>query len=315
MHTITYPWGTNRRFNAYAAYFKKHFGSRVQKVSIDAGFTCPNRDGTVGTGGCTFCNNNAFNPSYCQHGLSIPEQIQKGINFHKNRYRTANKFLAYFQAYSNTYKPLDQLKNIYNTALEQEGIVGLVIGTRPDCVSPELLDYFALLSKKVYLIVEYGIESTNDQVLQSINRGHTFSQAQWALHETANRGIHTGGHFILGLPGESADDICSAISIINQLPLTTIKFHQLQIIKNTKMAAEYTLTPEKFQLYDINQYLQLLVQIVEKLNPAIMIERISGEAPPEHILANRWGVRADKVLQSFENQLLEKNTWQGRLYG
>ncbi len=198
-----YPWGDGRRFNSYSRYFRERFGGRIQKVAINAGFTCPNRDGTVATGGCTFCNNEAFNPSYCSPEKSVGRQIAEGIEFHRGRYPKADRFLAYFQAFSNTHAPLSELKKIYDRALEVPGVAGLVIGTRPDCVDGQKLDYFAALAERHYVILEYGIESCYDETLRRINRGHDFAAAAAAIEQTARRGIHTGAHFILGLPGET----------------------------------------------------------------------------------------------------------------
>lgn len=309
-----FPWGHSRRFNSYTEYFKRTFGGRVQKLAIDAGFTCPNRDGTVGKGGCTYCDNNAFNPSYCNPQKSVSIQIEEGIEFHKIRYRRAIKYIAYFQAYSNTYASLDKLKKLYEEALAFPDIIGLVIGTRPDCVNEEILDYLAELSKKVYVIVEYGIESCYDSTLKRINRGHDFAKTKWAICESVKRGIRTGGHVIIGLPGESRKEILDEISIISELPLNTIKFHQLQIIKGTFMAKDYLLHPEEYKLYEMDEYLQLMLEIVEKLNPDFVIERIAGEVPPDFNATESWNIRYDAVLLRFEKLLELQNTWQGKTY-
>ncbi|UCH13642.1 MAG: TIGR01212 family radical SAM protein [Bacteroidales bacterium] len=311
---MIFPWGHNRRFNAYTNYLRKQFGCRVQKVSIDAGFTCPNRDGTKGTGGCTFCNNDAFNPSYCKAEKSIRQQILEGIQFHETRYKTANKYLAYFQAYSNTYKPLRQLKEIYNQALNNDRVVGLVIGTRPDCVDNEKLKYFKVLSENFYIVVEYGIESCNNNTLKRINRGHTFEETVKAINDTVAMGIRTGAHMIFGLPGESREEMLNSAKIISKLPLSNIKFHQLQIVKDTAIAEEYKRNPGEFNIFDINEYLDFMVGYVELLNPAFIVERIAGEVPPEYNMGIKWGLRYDQVLEKFEKKLEERNTWQGRLY-
>ncbi len=311
---MIFPWGHNRRFNAYTNYLRKHFGCRVQKVSIDAGFTCPNRDGTKGTGGCTFCNNDAFNPSYCKAEKPVRQQILEGIQFHETRYKTANKYLAYFQAYSNTYKPLKQLKEIYNQALNNDRIAGFVIGTRPDCVDNEKLKYFKVLSENYYVVVEYGIESCNNNTLKRINRGHTFEETVKAINETVTMGIRTGAHMIFGLPGESREEMLNSAKIISKLPLSNIKFHQLQIVKDTAIAEDYKRNPGEFNIFNINEYLDFIVGYVELLNPEFIVERIAGEVPPQYNLGTKWGLRYDQVLEKFEKKLEEKNTWQGRLY-
>jgi radical SAM protein (TIGR01212 family) len=315
MQDLQFPWGHHRRFNSYNEYFKKTFGQRVQKLSIDAGFTCPNRDGTVGTGGCTFCNNDAFNPSYCQPAKSIRQQIEEGKQFHAWRYRRAVGYLAYFQAFSNTFAPLEQLQKIYDEALAVDGIIGLVIGTRPDCVDNEKLDYFQELSKKHYLIIEYGIESCYDETLEMINRGHTFGQSVEAIEKTASRGIKTGAHLIFGLPGETTAQMMAEAEILSKLPLNTLKFHQLQIVKNTSMALEYLHQPENFTFFSLDEYIELIVNFLELLNPKIVIERFAGEVPPYFLAGPGWGtIRYDQILQKIEKRMEERNTWQGRLY-
>ena len=312
---MNYKWGHQRRFNAYANYFKQEFGERVQKLSIDAGFTCPNRDGKVGRGGCTYCDNNAFNPSYCQPIKTVSEQIEEGIRFHKNRYRKAGKYLAYFQAYSNTYADREYLKSIYEEALSRPEIIGLVIGTRPDCVDEKLLDYLAELSKKYYLIVEYGIESCYDKTLMRINRGHTFQQSIDAIKLTAAKSIRTGAHLIFGLPGESITGMLAEAEILSCLPINNIKFHQLQIISGTKMEEEFRLNPEKFEFFELHDYVEFVIDFLEKLNPDIVIERFAGEVPPRFLAGPGWGlIRNDQILNLVEKRLEERNTWQGRIF-
>jgi len=313
---MQYPWQHNRRFNAYAQYFKQQFGERVQKVTIDAGFTCPNRDGSLGRGGCTYCNNDAFNPSYCNSDKPIKQQIEEGIEFHANRYRKANKFLAYFQAYSNTYKPLKELKKIYEQALEIDGIIGLVIGTRPDCIDDEKLEYFKELSKKYYIIIEYGIESCYDKTLKKINRGHTFKQSVEAIEKTASYGLKTGAHLIIGLPDETKEMILKEAEILSKLPLNNIKFHQLQIIKDTQMAMDFRKAPEQFSFFLLDEYVDFIVDFLEKLNPNFVVERFAGEVPPRFIVGKSWGlIRNDQILQKVEKRLEERNTRQGKMWG
>ncbi len=287
----------------------------MQKVSVDAGFTCPNRDGTLGTAGCSFCNNKAFTPSYCEAGTGITGQIEKGIQFHAKRYRKAIAYLAYFQAYTNTYAPIDELKRKYEEALRHPGIRGLIIGTRPDCISDELLDYLVCLSDKYYIAVEYGLESCYDHTLARVNRGHDFACSVSALKKTAAKGIHTGAHFILGLPGESREDMMNEAGIISELPLTTVKFHQLQIIKGTRMEKEYITRPQDFDLFTWEEYRDFIIKFLEKLNPEIIVERFIGQANPRFISDHAWGgLKPEEATRQIEDRLEELDTWQGRLY-
>jgi uncharacterized protein len=311
---MVYSWGTERRINAYSDYFKKHFGERVQKITIDAGFTCPNRDGTCGTGGCTFCNNRAFNPSYNNPEKSIADQILQGMAFHRKRYRKATRYLAYFQAYTNTYAKLEKLTSMYDQALAIPEVMGIVVGTRPDCVDDVLLDYFKELSKRCYLVVEYGIESVNNRTLLRVNRGHDVEKCRWAIHETARRGVRVGGHVMIGLPGENRDDFLATASELSKWPLDNIKFHQLQVIKGTAMALEYIEKPEDFITFTMDEYLLLMMEILERLNPEIVVERIAGEVTPEMAVREGWGVRYDSVLRQFEALLKENDSWQGKHY-
>lgn len=311
----TFPWGDTRRFNSYNAYFTKQFGSRVQKISIDAGFSCPNRDGKISIGGCTFCSNDAFNPSYCRPEKTIRQQIEEGIEFHKRRYRRANQYLAYFQPYSNTYKPLDELKKIYSQALEIPEIAGIVIGTRPDLIDENILQYLDEIQKTHYVIVEYGIESVYDATLRHVNRGHDFATAKRAVELTAAYNLPCGGHFIFGLPGETKPMMLDAADIISQLPLTTVKFHQLQIFKNTTMADEYLQQKETFHLFELAEYIDFVIDFTERLNPNIVIERFAGEVPPRYLLSEPWmKLRYDEVLARIEKRMEERDTWQGKSY-
>lgn len=312
---MQYNWGHTRRFNSYSEFFQKQFGERVQKLTIDAGFTCPNRDGSIGIGGCTYCNNKAFNPSYCSPLKSISQQLNDGIDFHKNRYRRASKYLAYFQPFSNTYKNIDELKNIYNQAIKHPDIVGLVIGTRPDCIDDEKLAYFESLAKKMYVIIEYGIESCYNKTLEKINRGHSFEKSIEAIEKTAQRGIHTGAHLIFGLPGESREEMLNEAHILSELPLNTIKFHQLQIITATQMETDYKKNPNDFNFFLLEEYIDFIISFIEKLNPTFVIERFAGEVPPRFIAGPNFGlIRNDQILVKIEKQLEKLNTWQGKFY-
>ncbi|MCK9398412.1 MAG: TIGR01212 family radical SAM protein [Bacteroidales bacterium] len=310
-----YPWGHQRRFNSYAEYFKKQFGGRVQKLAIDAGFTCPNRDGSKGLGGCTYCDNDAFNPSYCHPEKSILTQIEEGIEFHARRYRRASLFLAYFQPYSNTYAPLEKLKEIYSQALSFPEIIGLVIGTRPDCIDGEKLEYFRNLSESQYIMLEYGIESCYNRTLKRINRGHTFEDSIAALGMTSQYGIKTGVHLIFGLPGETRDEMMKEAEILSALNINNIKFHQLQIIKGTRMAEEFKMMPEGFIRFSLDDYIEFIIDFVEKLNPAFVIERFAGEVPPRFLAGPGWGlIRNDQILVKIEKRMEERGTWQGKRF-
>jgi uncharacterized protein len=313
--TEDYSWGHKRRFNAFPDYFRKVYGSRMQKVSVDAGFTCPNRDGSKGTGGCTYCNNKAFNPSYCLPEKSVTRQIEEGIEFHKKRYRKAGSYLVYFQAYSNTYASLQTLSDLYNEALDHKDVTGLVIGTRPDCVNNEILDYLRELSERCILLIEYGIESCYDRTLQRINRGHSFKEAVDALEATASRGLNAGAHFIFGLPGETTEDMLKEAEIISDLPLKRVKFHQLQIIKGTEMEKEYQENPSDFELFTWDIYLDFIIRFLEMLNPEIVVERFTGEAPLRFLAKEVWGKkRTDQIAGLIEKRFEELDTWQGRYY-
>lgn len=311
---MIYPWGTERRLNAYSDYFRKHFGARVQKISIDAGFTCPNRDGTCGTGGCSFCDNRAFTPSHNEPGSSIEEQIMRGMEFHRTRYRKATSYLAYFQSYSNTYGELELLRSLYNRALQVPGIAGIVVGTRPDCVDRSILDYLQQLSKTCYLVIEYGIESLHDRTLERVNRGHDVERSEWAVRETARRGIRAGGHLIIGLPGEIREDFLDTVERLSEWPLSTVKFHQLQVLHGTGMAREYKEKPGDFMEFTLETYLELMVEIIQRLNPEFVIERIAGEVTPGLGVREGWGVRYDRVLQLFEEMLERSGAYQGKNY-
>jgi radical SAM protein (TIGR01212 family) len=311
---MSYPWGTERRLNAYSDYFRSRFGGRIQKITLDAGFTCPNRDGTCGTGGCTFCDNRAFNPSYNNPASSIREQLEQGMKFHRTRYRKATGYLAYFQAYSNTHAELEILESKYEEALSYPGIVGIVLGTRPDCVDGQKLDYLMELSRRTYLIVEYGIESVWNRTLERVNRGHDVEQSFWAVSETAKRGIRVGGHVIIGLPGEKEREFLAMADQLSSWPLNNIKFHQLQVIKGTAMAEDYLKHPGDFMQFTLEEYLEIMVRVVERLNPAFVLERIAGEVSPGMGIREGWGVRYDGVLRAFEANLERYNTWQGKYF-
>lgn len=310
-----FPWGHGRRFNSLPEYYRRTYGTRLQKVSVDAGFTCPNRDGSRGTGGCTYCENRAFNPSYCTPAKSITRQVEEGIEFHRSRYRKASSYLVYFQAYSNTYAPTGILESLYTEALANKEVKGLVIGTRPDCLNDEVLDLLADFSSRCILTVELGIESCYDRTLERINRGHTFGEAVEALKALESRGIQAGAHFIFGLPGESIEDMLAEARVISGLPLDSVKFHQLQVIKGTAMEKEFRDKPSDFVVFSREEYLDFIISFLENLNPAIIVERFTGEAPPRFLEQSLWGeLRTDQIIELIVKRMEELDTWQGRLY-
>ncbi len=326
-----YGFPDGKRYNSFVGYFKRKYGERLQKIVLDAGFTCPNRDGKVARGGCTYCDNAAFHPSYSTAGKSLHQQMDEGIEFHKVRYRTTEHYLAYFQSFSNTYAPLERLKALYEEALSHPQVVGIVIGTRPDCVDEEKLDYLADLAKGKVLegwsrslsdgqvrtepvvIVEYGIESCYDQTLLRINRGHDFETARRAVTMTAERGLDVGVHFILGLPGETRQMMLDSCELINALPIRSVKFHQLQIVKGTRMEKEYEEKPQDFERFSLEEYIDFFVDMLERLRPDLFIERFVGEVPPRFVNETPWGlIRNVELLRLLEKRLEDRRTWQGR---
>jgi radical SAM protein (TIGR01212 family) len=302
------------RWFSYSDYFRQLTGGRVQKLAVNAGFGCPNRDGTVGTGGCTFCRNDAFTPSYCMTGGDVAWQLREGIEFHRRRYRKAEKYLAYFQSFSNTYAPVERLREVYERALEVEGVMGIVVGTRPDCVDTKVLALLEELARKHYVAVEYGIESCRDETLREVNRGHDFACARRAVHATAERGIPVGAHFILGLPGETDEMLIGQVAAINELPLTSVKFHQLQIFAGTAMEEDYRLHPERYRFWTLPEYIDFFIEILRRLRPDIAVERFAGEAPPRYHAGPSWGlVRNEQLTEMLRRRMEELDTRQGEI--
>ena len=301
----------HRPYYDFSTFLRQYFEGKVQKISVHAGFTCPNRDGAKGVGGCTYCNNQTFNPEYCDPKLSVTQQLEDGIRFFSRKY-PAMRYLAYFQAYTNTYGELEHLKKMYEEALAVDGVVGLVIGTRPDCMPDALLDYLQELNRRTFLMVEYGIESANDETLCRINRGHDFATAIEAVRRTHERGILTGGHLILGLPGEERDELLRQASLIASLPLDMLKLHQLQLIKGTRMAREYEEHPEMFHLYEADEYIELVIDYIERIPQHVVIERFISQSPRTLLIAPDWGVKNYEFVDRLRRRMAERNTWQGK---
>ena len=298
-------------YNDYGTWIRRQFPYRVQKISIDAGFTCPNRDGRISTGGCIYCDNRTFNPSYCQRRHSVTQQLEEGKRFFAHKYPDM-KYLAYFQAFTNTYAPLSQLKALYEEALQVDDIVGIVIGTRPDCVSDELLDYLAELNQRTFVLVEYGIESANNDTLLRINRGHSFEQSQEAIQRTHQRGLLTGAHIILGLPGEDAVESLHQASIISSLPIDILKIHQMQIIRGTRLAEEFAANP--FHIYTVDEYIQLIAEYIQRLRPDLILERFVSQSPKELLIAPHWGLKNYEFTNLLVNYLKQNKIYQGQFF-
>ena len=288
-------------YNDFGSWIRKRFPDfRVQKISIDAGFSCPNRDGKISSGGCTYCDNRTFNPSYCDRRKSITAQLEEGKAFFSRKYPDM-KYLAYFQAYTNTYAKVELLREMYEEALRVKDVVGIVIGTRPDCVSDELLDYLEELNRHTFVLVEYGIESANDETLKRINRGHDFACCRDAVERTHARGILTGGHIIIGLPGEDAEESLRQAPVISSLPLDILKIHQMQIIKGTRLAQEYAEHP--FHVYTVEEYIDVIVRYIRLLRKDLVLERFVSQSPKDLLIAPKWGLKNYEFTNLLNNKL------------
>lgn len=285
----------------FSEFLAKHFPYKVQKISINAGFTCPNRDGNKGRGGCTYCNNQTFNPDYCKPVRSVTEQLEEGKRFFARKYPQM-KYLAYFQAYTNTYGELEYLKSLYEEALAVDDVVGLVIGTRPDCMPDDLLDYLAELNKKSFVLVEYGVETSHNRTLKLINRGHTWEDAVDAVVRTHVKGIACGIHLIIGLPGEMEEDILVTADAVSQLPIDTVKLHQLQLIKGTKMAEQVAAGDVRIMEWTAEEYIDVCLAFLSRLSPMIAVERFVSQSPESLLISPRWGLKN----YEFTNLLLNR---------
>ena len=303
-----------KRYNDFSSFIRRKFNGRVQKVSIDAGFTCPNKDGTKGVGGCTYCNNNTFNPDYCKPIKPIKQQIEEGIVFFSKKYKT-QKYLAYFQAFTNTYAPLTDLKKMYEEALSHPDVIGLVIATRPDSIKDEVLDFLEeLAAAGNFIKLEFGLESTKNETLVEINRCQTHEEAIDAFMRADGRGLHLGGHLILGLPGETKEDMLNHARMVSQLPINTLKIHHLQIVRHTMMAVQFKKTPEMFTFMELDEYIDLVVDFVELLKPEIIVERFFSESPASMLIHPKYGLKNFEVKHLVEKRLEERDAMQGRLF-
>jgi uncharacterized protein len=305
------PFPGGARYNSYGAFLRERFQCRVSKITVDAGFTCPNRDGTLGTGGCIYCNNDAFRPAAVPRGAPVAAQVEKAISYMSRRYR-ARKFIVYFQPYSNTYAPLETLIPLYESALDHPDVVGIAVGTRPDCVDEAKLSWFEKLARTKFVTLEYGLESIRDRTLERIRRGHDFACWLSAMARTRGRGIHISAHLILGFPWEAREEILATPAAISHVGLDFLKLHHLHVVRGTELARQYVDAP--FRLPDYESYVDLVVGFLELLNPAIRLERLFGIAPENLLLGPHWNKTKAEIQHDIEQALELRGTWQGRRY-
>jgi len=298
-----------RRYNAFGQYMKDLYGQPVYKVNVDAGFTCPNRDGSIATGGCIYCNNDSFRPAACVSSLSLRDQIRNGIPYLRSRYR-AEKFIVYFQPFTNTYASVDVLERLYREALDHPGVVGLAIGTRPDCVDRGKVELLERLAKDWFILVEYGLQSVYDRTLRFINRGHDYECFRKAVALTAGRGIHVGAHLILGFPTETRDEMLAMAGELSQQPIAFLKIHQLQVVKETALADHYAKNP--FPTFQYDEYLDILVDFLERLSPDIVLQRLFAAAPDEILIAPVWNKTRSELLRDLDRRMEGRGSWQGK---
>ena len=299
----------DKRYNSFGAYIRKRFNTSVYKVNVDAGFTCPNRDGTVGTSGCIYCNNDSFRPNSCRPTLSVSEQIKNGTEYIKKRYK-ADKFLVYFQPYTNTYAPVEELAILYKDALSSPSVVGLAIGTRPDAVDEEKIALLESLAEKYFILVEYGMQSMYDKSLDFINRGHNYAAFKKALEMTRNRGILIGAHIIVGFPTETREEMLSMADELSPLQVDFLKIHQLQVIKDTPLELMYKENP--FHVFGYDEYLEFVADFLERLSPRIVLQRLFATAPDNILIAPQWGKNRQEILRDIEKTLEVRDTFQGK---
>lgn len=305
------PFRQGARYNSYGAFLKDRFGCRVYKVIVDAGFTCPNRDGTLAVGGCTYCNNDSFRPEEVRRVSPVPEQVQSGVAYLRRRYK-ARKFIVYFQPFTNTYAPLEDLEPLYLSAVDHPDVVGIAVGTRPDCVDEAKLVWFEQMARKLFVTIEYGLESVYDRTLARINRGHDYQCWRDAMRRSRNRGIFLSCHLILGFPWESRDEMLSMADAVSNQGLDFLKLNHLHVVRHTPMGREYSDRP--FPLLGYREYLGLVVDFLERLDPAVRIERLFGLAPEEQLLGPRWGKTKAEIQYDIEQELERRDTFQGRRY-
>jgi radical SAM protein (TIGR01212 family) len=298
-----------KRYTSFPDHLRQTFACRVYKIGLDAGFTCPNRDGSVAVGGCIYCNNASFSPG--NRRASVVEQLEAGKRFLRRRYR-AQKFIAYFQAYTNTYGDVHTLESLYDTALASDDVVGLSVGTRPDCVADEVLDLLADYASKTYFWLELGLESGQDRTLELINRGHTAAAFDDAVQRARRRGLRVGTHIILGLPGETAADMLDTARRLARLRVDAVKIHNLHVVRQTVLEKMYR--RGAVSVLDLDTYATRVVDCLEVLPPPTIIMRLMGDAPRSMLVAPEWSLHKQAVIRRIEQELKRRNTWQGRYY-
>ena len=299
------------RFRSYNKWLKDKFGERVYKVIVDGGFTCPNRDGTVAVGGCAYCNNNSFRPPSAIKTDPIRQQVEEGIAYIRKRF-DANKFIVYFQPFSNTYAETEFLRDLYVNAIDHPEVVGLAIGTRPDCVDEEKIAMIQEISRQTLVSLEFGVESIYDDTLRRVNRGHDYSAFLRAMAMTRGRGIHIGAHLILGFPWETREQWLAMADEMSRVGIDAIKIHHLHVVRGTALAAEYIRQP--FRVLEYEEYLDLLCDFIERLDPTIVIERLFGEAPFGLLVAPTWRRNKNDLVRDITKKFEERDVRQGRLF-
>jgi len=299
------------RYNTYRPYIKEKLGYRVNKLSVDMGFTCPNRDGNLAVGGCVYCNNDSFVPPYARARFSMDQQITNGMDYLRKRFK-AEKFIVYFQSYTNTYDSVEKLEEMYRNALKYEDVIGIAVGTRSDCIDEEKISMFEELAKDYYVSLEFGIESIYDKTLEFMNRGHDYQSVLDAIEMSKGRGFEIGAHIIVGMPTETKEEMLAMAGEVSSLGIDVFKVHNLHIVRNTPLARMYRKEP--FSLFNFEEYIDFIIEFLERLSPDMVIERLFTDTPHQLLIAPDWGKSHLQILQAIEAELERKDTYQGRLY-
>jgi radical SAM protein (TIGR01212 family) len=302
--------GMKKRYYDLNTYFRNHFGCRVQKISVDAGMTCPNRDGALSTGGCIYCNERGSGTGSHARGLSISEQLVQGKTILSKRYK-AKKFIAYFQSFTNTYAPISKLEVLYEEAFAIPDVVGISVGTRPDCAGTGVLDLLESYSHRGLVWIEYGVQSIHDATLNRINRGHDFKSFENAVEATRKRNLNICAHVILGLPGEGSEEMLETARVLGGMDLQGIKLHLLYVVKGTDL--ERLHHQGAYRCLDQHEYVDIVCRFLELIPGRMVIQRLTGDPHPEELVAPEWSLRKSETLQLINSRLEKENSWQGKL--